>query len=427
MYTSAPRTVLERIIRNSDRSVREWCEVFNDCAGAHREKTSLSERTLRRWMAGDVSGSRAAGSRRIAEQVWKLGFEVLISVPGPTEAEETPESVSDNLDQELTMSTDESARWIRRPGGVEPVVLDQLHADVRKYAADYLHKPPIRLVPKLTQLRREVFDIIDERRPRPRELGELYLIAGQACALLAHACADLGRTHDADTHARTACFAADYAESPPLRAYVAWIQANVAYWGKDYHRAARYAQSGLVEMHDPSTRLRLASQLARAQAATGNHRDALDALDIAMSAIGDVHPQASEPGVMHFEPGKAHYYAAEVHLAIGGRAHAAEALEQADTALTVLSDDCPAEFAAAAHLDAARAHLGLGDAEAANARISTVLELPVELRTTPIVERVIHAGSDLRALAARTTVAGELTERIGLFTMYTARTANTEE
>lgn len=215
MYTSAPRTVLERIIRNSDRSVREWCEVFNDCAGAHREKTSLSERTLRRWMAGDVSGSRAAGSRRIAEQVWKLGFEVLISVPGPTEAEETPESVSDNLDQELTMSTDESARWIRRPGGVEPVVLDQLHADVRKYAADYLHKPPIRLVPKLTQLRREVFDIIDERRPRPRELGELYLIAGQACALLAHACADLGRTHDADTHARTACFAADYAESPP--------------------------------------------------------------------------------------------------------------------------------------------------------------------------------------------------------------------
>ncbi|MGF0320647.1 hypothetical protein [Nocardia fluminea] len=427
MDAADPRTVLEGIIRTSDRSVREWCQVFNDCAAAHREKTSLSERTLRRWMAGDVLGSRAAGSRRIAEKVWKLGFEVLISVPGPTDVEETPLSVSDALDQEITMSTDESARWIRGSGGVDPVVLDQLHADVKKYAADYLHKPPIRLVPKLTELRREVFDMIDERRPRPRELSELYLIAGQACALLAHACADLGRTHDADTHARTAWFAADYAESAPLRAYVAWVQANVAYWDKDFPRAAKYAQSGLADMHDSSTRLRLASQLARAQAATGNHRAALDALDIAMNAIGDVHPQASEPGVMHFEPGKAHYYAAEVHLAIGGRAHAMQALEQADTALTVLTNDSPAEFSAAAHLDAARAYLAIGDAEAANARISSVLTLPVELRTTPIVERVINAGNDLRALAARTTVAGELTERIELFTTYTAKTANAEE
>ncbi|WP_280463180.1 hypothetical protein [Nocardia carnea] len=320
------------------------------------------------------------------------------------------------------MSTDDSARWVKRgAGGVDENVLEQLHADISHLAADYLTKAPLELIPELTRLRREVFDLVDARQ-RPRFLPDLYLIAGQVCALMAHACADLGRPYDADTHARTAWFAADYAEDQHLMAYVRWIQANVAYWGGDYNRAARYAKTGLTDMTDAATRLRLASQLARAEAARGDDRAALAALDVAMDALGRVQPAAAaSPGVMYFDPGKAHYYAAEVHLALGGRQHSQLALGQAEEALGLFTESSPPEFVAAAEIDAARAHLGLGDIEAASTHVHNVLALPVELRTTPIVERVTKVAAEFTALAARTQITRELSDRIGLFTTYTAK------
>ncbi|WP_330228929.1 hypothetical protein OHA40_22890 [Nocardia sp. NBC_00508] len=281
------------------------------------------------------------------------------------------------------------------------------------------------MIPALSTFRREVFDLIDARQ-RPRFLPDLYLVAGQVCALIAHACADLGRTYDADTHARTAWFAADYAEDQHLRAYVRWIQANVAYWADDYNRAAQYAQSGLTDMTDDSTRLRLASQLARAEAARGDERAAMSALDVAMDALSRVSPVAAEPGVMYFDPGKARYYAAEVHLALGGHAHDRRALEQAEAALEVFTPASPPEFVAAAELDAARAHLSLGDLESAADRIGRVLDLPVELRTTPIVERVARAASDLTGGQLRAQAGRELEGRINLFTTYTAQTHSKE-
>ncbi|MEU6191480.1 hypothetical protein [Nocardia sp. NPDC047038] len=414
-----PRTVLEQLVRQSERSLPEWCAHFNATATQLREDATLSERQLRRWMAGNVPYARAS-SQRVARQVWKLAFDVLVSPPSSVDSLEPVLSTHDRLTQEIAMSTEDSARWIKRgAGGVDKNVLDQLHADVANLAGQYLVKAPLELIPDLTSLRRDVFDMLDARQ-RPRYLPDLYLIAGQVCALMAHACADLGRAYDADTHARTAWFAADYAEDQHLRAYVRWVQANVAYWSSDYGRAAQYAKSGLADMTDDSTRLRLASQLARAEAARGDERAALAALDVAMDALGRVRPASSEPGVMYFDPGKARYYAAEVHLALGGRHHSQLALEQAEAALDVFTDSSPKEFLAAAELDAAQAHLALGDAEAAASRVDQVLALPVELRTTPIIERVSKAAEEFTAVAGRARITRELTDRISLFTAYTA-------
>ncbi|WP_146251424.1 hypothetical protein [Nocardia tenerifensis] len=319
------------------------------------------------------------------------------------------------------MSTEDSARWLKRgAGGVDDLVLDQLHAEVATRATDYLTKPPIEVIPKLTAMQREVFDLIDARQ-RPRALQDLYLIAGQVSALIAHACADLGRPYDAETHARTAWLAADFAEDQHLGAYVRWVQGNVAYWGGGYARAAQYAKAGLADMTNDSTRLRLSSQLARAEAARGDGRAALAALDIALDALERVQPSSAEPGVMFFDPGKARYYAAEVHLALGGSQHNRLALEQADTALEVFTADAPKEFVAAAELDAAQAHLGLGDIEAAASRVDQVLALPVELRTTPIIERVTKAAGLFAAVADRARTTRELSERISVFTTYTAQ------
>lgn len=416
---SDPRTVLEQLIRQGARTVPEWCQYFNDLARQHGNSATLSDRQLRRWMAGEVRVSRG-GSQRFAQKVWGMSFEALISAPEPVTGGPRP-TVSDSLDLEIEMSTEESAEWIKRgTGGVTPAVLDQLRFEVVEHARDFLVKAPIQLIPRLSKTRREIFDHI-EHRQRPRDLSGLYLLAGQVCALMAHACADLGRNAAAETHARTAQVAADYAEDQHLRGYTSWIQANVAYWQDDFERAAFLAEAGLAKAVDDSTRLRLASQLARSQAARGETRAALSALDIALDAVARVHPSASEPGVMHFGTAKAMYYGAEVHLAIGGHNHSTHALALADNALTELTSTSPAEFRAAAELDAARAHVALGDAEAAHERIERVLQLPVQLRTTPIVGRVLTAGTELRALAVGSSLARDTTQQIELFATYTAQ------
>ncbi|WP_433207209.1 hypothetical protein ACQP1G_21530 [Nocardia sp. CA-107356] len=77
-------------------------------------------------------------------------------------------------------------------------------------------------------------------------------------------------------------------------------------------------------------------------------------------------------------------------------------------------------------LDAARAHLSPGDLEAAGARITRVLDLPVGLRTTPIVERVVTAADQMSAMSATTRTARELPDRINLCTTYTAQASSNE-
>ncbi|MGN2642378.1 hypothetical protein ACTD5D_40645 [Nocardia takedensis] len=418
MKYAVPRTVLAQLIQDSDRSVAQWCAEFSRVAVELGEDATLTERQLHRWMAGGVNNPQPA-SQRVAQQVWKLAFKVLISPPRATGTVDTA-STPARTHQEITMSTEDAAHWVKRgAGGVDQDVLDQLHADVAQLAADYLTAPALQLVPRLAAMRREVFDMLDARQ-RPKVLPDLYRVAGQVSALMAHACADLGRTYDAETHARTAWLAADYSEDPHLRAYVRWVQANVAYWDSDYARAAHYARSGLTEMRDDATRLRLSSQLARAEAARGDSRAALAALDIAADALTHVQPLTAAPGVMYFDPGKARYYAAEVYLSLGGTDHARLALTHADAALDIFTGESPREFVAAAELDAALAHLALRDLEAAAARVEGVLDLPAELRTSPIVSRVTAAANRFAALGAATRVDRELTERITLFRAYTA-------
>jgi hypothetical protein len=329
------------------------------------------------------------------------------------------------LHEEMAMTTEESARFVRGiHGGVDHDVLDQLGADVRQLATDYLGRPPLTLFHPLSRLRAEVFNMLD-RRQRPGLLPPLYAVAGRLCALLAHASADLGHSYAAETHTRTAWLCADLADDDSLRAYVRWVQSNVAYWDGHYKEAAQIANSGQRYATKGSNLLRLASQEARAWAACGETAEAERALATAGSARNK-HVPDDQAGVFRFDPGKAAYYASEVRLALGGADNARLAVANANDALN-LFEEAPEpqrspEFVAAARLDLANAHLALSDLESAAGQLRTVLRLPVESRTQPIVGRVTAAGETLRA--PRFTHSGlalELLEEIALFRAYPAR------
>ncbi|MGL5865028.1 MAG: hypothetical protein ACRCYX_04030 [Dermatophilaceae bacterium] len=348
-------------------------------------------------------------------------------VPPEEECVATAHSPFDRtLSEEVAMAAEDSARFVRRArGAVDHDVLDQLNADVRKVAHEYLARPPYIMLRPVSQLRAEVFGLLEVRQ-QPAVLPDLYRVAGQLCALLAHACADIGQAYAAETHTRTAWLCADLAEDDPLRAYVRWVQSNVAYWNGEYRRAAEHAHSGKRYATMGTSLLRLASQEARAYAAARDHKAADAALGAAQAAWSHHGSEGDDPGgVFRFAPGKAAYYASEVRLALGGEKNYRQAATDAQRAVDLFaaqpeSDQCP-EFFAAAQLDLVAANLALGELGDAAEHLTPVFAVPTESRTHPVVKRV--AATD-RALAsqryANAPLAAELRDRIRLFCTYTA-------
>lgn len=321
------------------------------------------------------------------------------------------------------MTAEESGRFIRRAGlAANAELVEQLDAEVRDLAIDFVTRPPYAVFRPIATLRREVFTVLDSH-VRPQYLTDLYLIAGKATALLAHACADLGQPTMAEAHARTAWLCADLAGNNPLKTYVKWVQSNVAYWGKDFQRAAELAEAGREYATQGSSKLRLLSQEARAWAALGNGRAVGDALDAARTEREALPTSPIEDGVLWFNPGKAAYYSAEALLALGGESNARLALAEASEAMDLFQaepEPC-LELVAAAELNFVSAHLALEHVDAAQEALPAILDLPSERRTVPVVSRVGKIRDDLSSdRFENAPIAAELHERIALFMAYPA-------
>ncbi|GAB3245906.1 hypothetical protein [Kineosporia babensis] len=309
-------------------------------------------------------------------------------------------------------------------GGLDHDLLDQLAAQVRRLSDDYLTQPPLALVGPVWRLRREVFELL-EKRQRPSLTAPLYSLAGRLCALIAHASADLGDPVAAETNTRTAWLCAELADDDSLRAFLRWVQSNVAYWGGDYPLAAQIAHSGRRHATKGSNLLRLVSAEARAWAACGETKQVEQALSAARTAR-ELDTVDDQPGVFRFSPAKAAYYASEAWLALGGEANARLAAREAGEALQLLEVAVPAqrcpELVAAARLDLCNAHLALSDLDAAAGELRQVLSLPADNRTEPIVGRVSTAARTLQSgVFTHSALSRQLLDEIALFRAYPAR------
>ncbi len=74
------RTLLEKIVRESSRTIEETCLAFDKKARELDEQASLSPRQLSRWMAGSVGNPRPV-MLRVAEAFWGYEFELLLGPP----------------------------------------------------------------------------------------------------------------------------------------------------------------------------------------------------------------------------------------------------------------------------------------------------------------------------------------------------------
>jgi hypothetical protein len=134
---------------------------------------------------------------------------------------------------------------------------------------------------------------------------------------------------------------------------------------------------------------------------------------------------ARPAGVFYFAPGKAAYYASEVRLSLGGEANFRLAATAAEEALELLAAaperEQSVELIAAAQLDLIAAQLALNDLDGANAHAQTVLQLPSENRTVPIIGRMAKINQTLADEAfENVTSASDLREQIAMFCAYPA-------
>ncbi|MGH3899288.1 MAG: hypothetical protein ACRDTA_13815 [Pseudonocardiaceae bacterium] len=291
--------------------------------------------------------------------------------------------------KEVIMAAEESAQFRRWSAAtnVDDDVLDQMTTDVAELARREQLDPPATMFTHLLGARDDVFTLIAGRQ-QPHHTTGLYKIASQITAMLAMVTFDLGHPHAANTHARTALHCAEVSGHTPIRVYIRFVQSNIAYWDERYDEAAELMEAALPDATSGTTLLRLASRMARINAARNRPDEVTRALAVAETAPTERTPD--EPGVLGCDSAWAAKEAGDSHYALGGAEHLDAALDWAHIAVDELSAEAQPRptYIAGARFVLAHAHLARDELDAVSEDLAPVLRSTrAEYRTVPIIGR----------------------------------------
>ena len=178
MSVGPPRTRLEQKLRAARLSQRDVLRRFPEQAARLGEgEIFVSERQLKRWLAGGAPTPRAVACR-VLEAWFGEPVERLL---GPPDEIATLDGAGGDVVAEAGRRSVEHA--IDAASALDPSALEHLHAAAQRAARTYLITPPLEMLTGLVQLRDTVYDQLD-RTHKPHQQAELYLLAGQVCGLL---------------------------------------------------------------------------------------------------------------------------------------------------------------------------------------------------------------------------------------------------
>jgi hypothetical protein len=446
MMSEPQLTLLAVLIGRDESTHSEIVAKFENIARSKGEDATLSVRTLRRWIAGDVRTAPRPSQRRIARMVWGYPMSELLSpapvalakTPAPEVPADTPvvdtstalkptldsaglliapdEEISSTrtLERQVAMATRRAARFatFAEIDNVGPEAIAQLQDDIVNLANAYIHEPIAAIMADLIEVQETVFRLL-EGKQKPSSTRDLYLLAGIASGLIAKTSQDLGRFYDAMTHARTLYVCADNADHQGLRAWARGLQSLIAYWAGRPQEAVRYAQSGAEFTTDltGSVAAWLPALEARACALMTMPDEAEAALGRAADRRASHQPDDLDAigGLLTFPHAKQSYYAAGTYVGLDDRHERAQS--EATSALELFDQGRPEERSfsdeAGARAELALARVLAGQLDGAHEAIAPVLALEPERRIGGIVtsaSRVHHAlrgGRDGRSVVAR--------------------------
>ncbi|MGW4238639.1 helix-turn-helix domain-containing protein [Streptomyces sp. NPDC004749] len=305
-------------------------------------------------------------------------------VPSPVAVAFVPEPDPDPV----LSAAAESATWAQwaESTNVGEIALEQLLADVRTLADDYLTGDALSLFRRTRAQRDRTFALLEGHQP-PRQSADLYMAAGYLCGLLAWMTSDLGNLRAADTHGRTAWLCAENAGHDALRAWVCSTRSKIAMWDGRLRDAVTHARRGALVNVRGTVGALLACQEADAWSVLGAAEEAERALCRAARARDTLVGEDDIGGLFSCPQARQENYAAAVHLRIGRPQHA---LREAETALRLLSTQPVRAYGTEAqiHIGQAAALLECGEPDGILPTLRPVLAMPAERRMGPVVQRM---------------------------------------
>jgi hypothetical protein len=381
---------------------------------------TLGERTLDHWLSGTLRTTPQPVRRRVLEAEFGHAIADLLALidtnqPTPTPSRNAiavppswPAVPAQRLPPDdqppdgrllgpgdpaaaVSAAAARSARFAQRADGnaLSDLAVDALRLRLRHLSAGYVHTPMWPVFTELTALRDEVFELLEA--PDPHRTADLYVIAGTACAMLAHASGNLGFLDEAALQAHTALICARRVGHGPLAAWALGVRALQAEWNGRAVEALDHLERAGDELTRDSRAgtmpVWLAAIEARAQASLGRRREATAALN----RVERAGPSGSNDldaigGILTFPEAKRMFYTASALRRLG---HLGSAESGALAAITEYERG-PAEQRsygdeALAWLEVAIARAGRGELDGAATAIERVQHMPSERHLAPLL------------------------------------------
>jgi transcriptional regulator with XRE-family HTH domain len=410
------------------RHARDWKQakvVGALLAAAEAAGVEIARRTsLATLLSNWENGSRLVLPKyqRLLVQVFECEWSELFGKPSSEKAPADPARL-DGMDIVLSAAADSAALLkAHSASNLYPATLEQMEADVRALAVDFVTGEPTGVTLRALNLRDDAFALLNAR-VWPDQAKQLYLVAGLACGLLSVASSDFfGDTTAAGTQCRTALFCADMANDSDLRTWIYQLQSGVALWAGQWSRAAELAAQGGTFASTAQAAARAATAEARGLARIGDAEGVRRAIDESARARDLLPTGDLNAGVMGFSEANRLRCAGTALLWVGDH-QAAEGQLQA--ALDAYETDEPSAFVhiTVTRADLAGARLTSGDVDGASAALAPILDdLAPERRLAGAVRRAKAMARQLALpeFEGRPS-ATALAERINSFTMAGAR------
>ena len=289
------RTLLATLVAHSDKTHEEHVEALTSLARRMREPgATFSLRQFERWLAGDLAKSPRPANRRVMEAYYRRSVDLLLGPPPgvemepptPTAPEPTGQALH-NLEEVAMSAAHESSEHASLASTqIEDSSIEDLQERVFRAAHRYAVTAPLLMFSELMRVRNQSYRLL-ERTKLPRQLEDLYVVAGQACGLLAGINYDLGYSDAASEQARAAFTYGKIAGHPSLSAFALALQSTIAFWSGEPRRGVQLAHDGLQLRETGTAAIRLHAVEARSWALQGFPDQTTNALEAAEQARGD--------------------------------------------------------------------------------------------------------------------------------------------
>ena len=382
-----PRTRLEQIIKNRGLGATEVVREFNRRATTRGVDATVSQSTLHRWVTG--SERPRVASQRVLEEWFSEPADVLLGRP-----HSAPAKAIWSVEDIVVTSGHESAEhaFAAASAAIDPVAVEYLQAQVEHQAHRFNTTPTLTMLRDLVALRNRVYDQLD-RTHKPRQMSELYLVAGQVCGLISAASLDLGYGDSAEEQARAALTYGRLIEHQSLQGWAQALLATAAYWSGRPRKAVERSQHGLEVAVSATVRAQLHSLAARALGQIGAREEVAQQL---RAGDNELDRSGGDPlfdevgGEMRFDRLRYSVCAAAAYISLGDGAAAEKASHQA---LTTFGANEPQRLAVlAARTDLATARTLRGDLAGAQDALAPLLEVESERRTERLSQRAVTLG-----------------------------------